>query len=235
MTSPVSTTSLVAVSCSCSTYRRGLQHHEQRVVVVLELGPLVGVDGVLHRERVQAVPRRDRARARPRSARRGPSQTKPPCSVATRSASSRRHRRLPLAVDVDGAVHDRRPRRPGGSASAGGAPAGRGRRLGGGTGTGMSHRHGRTTARSVHRRTSSAVPARCSGECSVGMRRRRAPVRRCREGRLEPVCAGAEEDAVTAGPAGSSPSRTRSATPTSRSTSSGGISPGSTSPSSASA
>jgi len=84
---------------------RRLQHHEERVVVALELGPLVGVDGVLHRERVQVVLPGDRGQL----VLGGLEEPQPDVAVSVgRHAQcfARGHRFLSHTVDVDGAVDD---------------------------------------------------------------------------------------------------------------------------------
>ena len=84
---------------------RRLEHHEQRVVVALELGALVGVDRVLDGERVQPVAAGDGAQLRLRRL----VEAQPDEAAGLGGHPQRvlrRDRRLPPAVDVDRAVDD---------------------------------------------------------------------------------------------------------------------------------
>ena len=85
MTSPVSTTSLVAVSSVVLDVVDGLEDGEQGVVVPLQLGPLVGVHGVLDGQRVQPELGRRYRRTPPRSARadRSRRSRRPPAPAAS--------------------------------------------------------------------------------------------------------------------------------------------------------
>lgn len=86
--------------------RRGLEHDEQAVVVLLQLRPLVGVNGVLDRQRVRAELQGDVLEL----GRGGLVQPHPDEALLLVSG---RHRRVqgqvslpPFALHVDGAVHD---------------------------------------------------------------------------------------------------------------------------------
>ena len=184
MTSPVSTTSLVAVSSLVLDVPRRLQHHEQRVVVVLELGPLVGVDRVLHRERVQSVPARRSTELGLRSARTGPARRSRPLGGHPERLV-RRHRRLPAARR-----RTRRSRRPGLSAVVPGggrrrARAGAGAGSAGGPAAGEVAMGRRTLRRGAacRCRSSDAPSSGWPRVRSAGrVQRRHAAPRRCRAG-----------------------------------------------------
>jgi hypothetical protein len=86
---------------------RGLEHHEQGFVVVLELGSLVGVDRVLDGQRVQPVLRTDRAELLLRRlVHAQPHEPAPGRGLL--QGIPRRDRFLSDPVDVDGAVDDHR-------------------------------------------------------------------------------------------------------------------------------
>ena len=90
-----------------------LEHEEQRVAVVLELGPLVGVAGVLDGQRVQVEGARDQLElvgagvvdADPLEVARVARHPRVPEALVV--AVAQRH---PLAPVVEGVVHDHRPR-----------------------------------------------------------------------------------------------------------------------------